>query len=648
MATAIESSSLIENWDEHFRVYAGPGAGKTYFLIQNIKNLINRNEKLKKSKLRKILCITYTNVAVDEINKRLNEYNQYAEVSTIHKFIADFIIRPYQKELKQIIKEEFDIGVSPDTKIASQVEGLGILHGYKKEEVFDFIKSKTGETAIPEYSISAIGDIQIDIKNFSNEEGTARLKRVKYQKEEIKQTHQSLVKEFIWDKAGRLTHDEILYFGYKLVEKYPLIAYILRINFPFIMVDEFQDTSPLQTKLIQLIGKKESIIGVVGDVAQSIYSFQGASPEFFRDFHIEGFEIKDFSISNNRRSTDNIVKFCNYLRKSSNLSQKAVLNKNNDLVTVIFDTNPESNYAKVNEMVKDSKSIVLTRSWGDSIKYAQGVDDKQKDLLKKLHSSYWNYPGDLRSDIAEHNKINWIRSLKFLITLEEASKTNCIATILKALRYYVKTDKAFKSKENLKILFEFFKLAKQFFSNIQNEENIISVIESFNSVFNGFSHKNFIMSFLKKEDSESINLLEYPLKDAEKDYDIETNNLLSQITYATGKKLVKEIFSDDSRYITTYQAKGAEYESVFAALKAVKFDKNRRGERVNISDVLLSPDTEEEEFDRLLYVACSRAINQLFVYIDCNEVKAQSIIASIEKWKKENQITGAFYEAIIW
>lgn len=643
MVETIDSSTIIENWSQHFRVYAGPGAGKTYFLIQNIKNLVNTNEKLKKSKLKRILCITYTNIAVDEINQRLNEYSQYVEVSTIHKFIADFVIRPYQKQLKQLIKEEFNIDVPSNIKIASQVEGLGILHGYKKEEVYDFITSKIGETVIPEYSISVIGDIQVDIKNFINDESNAELKKLKYQQQEINQTHKQIIKEFIWSKAGRLTHDEVLYFGYKLVKKNPLIAYILRVNFPIILIDEFQDTSPLQAKLIQFIAKRESIVGIVGDIAQSIYSFQGAKPEFFREFNVEGCEIKDYEISNNRRSTKNIVIFCNYLRKSDGLTQRAVLNENNEKVTFIFDSNPERNYLKINEIIKDSKSIVLTRKWSDAIKYSQEVNPEQKELLIKLYNSYYNYPGDFRSDIAEHNKINWIRSLKFLITLEEAIKTNCIASAIKALRYYIKTDNAFSNKETLKILLEFFKFSIQFFSNIQNENSIIAVIDYFNNRFNNFDFKNFIVSYLKKEDREGVDLLESPKENSEKEYEQKTNKLLEEITYVTGKKLIKDIFPEDSKYITTYQSKGAEYKSVFVALSPTKFDK-RNNRNINISEVWVTPNTINEEFDRILYVACSRAIDKLYVYINCSNTDKQTIINSIEGWKVENAIKDDFYD----
>ena len=78
-----------------------------------------------------------------------------------------------------------------------------------------------------------------------------------------------------------MNHDEILYFGYRIIERNPTILYALRVQFPYIFVDEFQDTNPLQTMILSKIREKISKITVIGDI---IYSFQGARPAQFKDF----------------------------------------------------------------------------------------------------------------------------------------------------------------------------------------------------------------------------------------------------------------------------------------------------------------------------------------------------------------------------
>ena len=65
---------------------------------------------------------------------------------------------------------------------------------------------------------------------------------------------------------------------------------ILRAKFPYILVDEIQDTNPFQTEIIKMLAEKESIIGVIGDDCQSIYGFQGADVSQFRDFNLKGIE----------------------------------------------------------------------------------------------------------------------------------------------------------------------------------------------------------------------------------------------------------------------------------------------------------------------------------------------------------------------
>ena len=135
----ILSSDEIKN---NIRVFAGPGAGKTHFLVENIKNIISTNKKITGSKNRKVLCITYTNAAVDEIRRRLDRFSDTADICTIHGFIIDNIIKPFQDKLREIMRYDFAIEVESKGIISSQIEGLGILHGVDKEKIYTFIKDK--------------------------------------------------------------------------------------------------------------------------------------------------------------------------------------------------------------------------------------------------------------------------------------------------------------------------------------------------------------------------------------------------------------------------------------------------------------------------------------------------------------------------
>ena len=91
--TRITSDSSLVAIEHHFRVSAGPGAGKTHWLVEHIRNLLHRSNRL--SKTRKIACITYTNIAVETILSRLGTSADRIEVSTLHSFLYKHIVKPY-------------------------------------------------------------------------------------------------------------------------------------------------------------------------------------------------------------------------------------------------------------------------------------------------------------------------------------------------------------------------------------------------------------------------------------------------------------------------------------------------------------------------------------------------------------------------
>lgn len=83
-AIELEDSDQLIGTKNHFKLCAGPGAGKTRFLVNHIQNVIKNSKRLKKA--RKIACITYTNIGVDTLANRLENSLDYVEISTIHSF----------------------------------------------------------------------------------------------------------------------------------------------------------------------------------------------------------------------------------------------------------------------------------------------------------------------------------------------------------------------------------------------------------------------------------------------------------------------------------------------------------------------------------------------------------------------------------
>jgi superfamily I DNA/RNA helicase len=334
---------IYEN-EKSFRVFAGPGAGKTHLLIENIKSLVENSEKLKKSG-RKILCITYTNAAANEIEKRLGVYNQYVYVSTIHSFLYDNVLRNNRVQLRYQILSKYGIEMSDTVSLKPRIEGMSPLSTCKKEKLHEYLVSKGIEqskvTGLSKMKIGkCIWEIdKINTYPFNDRNPVSIHKESTFSDDEAK-----IIKSSILEVAQELDFDEILFWGYTLIKEYKHIKYSLRYKFPYVFVDEYQDTNPIQNATLKLFADDKNVVwGVIGDLIQSIYSFQRATYQEFENFQTKEQQI-DYKIDGNRRSTDNIIKFCSYFRQKDMVIPTQTCVKNtrvNNKVKIVLHTGLE-------------------------------------------------------------------------------------------------------------------------------------------------------------------------------------------------------------------------------------------------------------------------------------------------------------------
>lgn len=207
----------------------------------------------------RIACITYTNAAALEIRDRCHIGNLY--VSTIHDFLWDNI-RQFQVELRKILCE---IVNDPNGKIQNPLSD--------DEEEFQLLD-----------------DIQITYKEY-----TRILK-------------------------GEISHDEVLIIAKKMFETYPKLCKIVCSKYPFIFVDEYQDTSPLVIEiLLESLQKvvEPSIVGFFGDSMQSIYDEGiGDIENYIKTGRVTKIEKKQ-----NRRNPQKVIELANKLRTDGLMQQ---------------------------------------------------------------------------------------------------------------------------------------------------------------------------------------------------------------------------------------------------------------------------------------------------------------------------------------
>src|SRR5690606_872202 len=222
---------------------------------------------------RKIACITYTNIAVETIQKRLGTSANQVEVSTIHSFLYKNIVKPYAS----FVAAEFGLNVA-------EMDGHDDIVLSNYSFLSDW-KNRTGQ--------QRINDDKTVVKAFSNlkwkfENDELKVKTdypFKIGKYPIRNDSYMEYKKMMWEK-GLLHHDDVLFFSFQIVNKFPFVVNVLNAKFPYVYIDEFQDSNPIQVEIFKKIGLGETKIGIIGDTAQSIYKFQGADHTQFQTFSL--------------------------------------------------------------------------------------------------------------------------------------------------------------------------------------------------------------------------------------------------------------------------------------------------------------------------------------------------------------------------
>lgn len=289
-----DTTLLLTN--RHFKVLAGPGAGKTRFLVNHIKNVLQNSSRLHIS--RRIACITYTNVAVEQIETRIGGHGGKVEVATIHAFLYKHIVKPYVR----LIAAQYDL----DVKNLDGHDEI-VLSGYQTMQDW---KAKIGKTYLKDKDVQkAWADLR-----WSFDANNTLYLSTRYPINYMGRNDYMVYKRMLWAK-GLMHHDDVLFFSYELVTRFPFILTALRAQFPYFLIDEFQDTSPIQVEILKLWVQAETIVGVIGDEAQAIYGFTGCPPDLLSTFSIAG--MVDYQIEGNWRSSNEIVTLLTYIRGNS-------------------------------------------------------------------------------------------------------------------------------------------------------------------------------------------------------------------------------------------------------------------------------------------------------------------------------------------
>jgi len=564
------SDAILEDIENHFKVVAGPGAGKTRWLCNHVRNVLSKSKRL--NKCRKIACITYTNVGVDEIVKRLGDSIDKVEVSTIHSFLYKHIVKPYIF----LIKDEFGLDPAKIDGHDELIPSRGIIHRWKTETRQLYLNDINAV-------IKALCNLCWKFSD-DNEELELKFRHIwsnNAGKYNIKKDSLITYKKIFWER-NQLHHDDVLYFSLTLMRRYPDILRVIRCKFPYFFVDEFQDTNPIQTEIIKMLAEKETIVGVIGDKAQSIYAFQGANVKQFEEFELQN--MITYKIENNHRSTEEILAVLNFIR--TDITQHNPDNKRGQKPSIFIGSALDS-FKKAKQLVESDNVCTLS--------YANVTSCEMKN-------EYVGIGGD---DL-----------LLNLLSVDSTKRGKIVAALIKGIEYARQN----KFKDAIKQVSRNFKETDEFKGHKTALKIIHAMLANYNSYVNG-SLFDFYTTLAATE------LIEITKINTSRTTAVRT--FYEETTYKEIVLWVK-YNDDDSLHRTIHKAKGDEFDNVLVIIK----DKNNLefNEEKKLS-FLLTPDLEKEE-QRVYYVALSRAKERLFVNIPTllpeNRIKLEEIGFNVE------------------
>lgn len=297
-ATTIEGPSLV---------IAGAGSGKTRVLTYRIAYLLTQGVPPWS-----ILALTFTNKAAKEMKERIAKVvgEKTASQLWMGTFHSIFLkILKYDAD-KLGYSKTFSIYDTADSKnlVSSIVKELNLdTQVYKPGEVFGRISSAKNNLITPQAYASNTNLVAFDRQN---------------RKPEIAKIYAMYAQRCY--KASAMDFDDLLLNTNILFRDFPDVLEKYQQKFKYILVDEYQDTNYSQYLIIKKLAAQHQNVCVVGDDAQSIYSFRGAKIENILNFRNDYPSYKLFKLEENYRSTQNIVNAANsVIAKNSKQIKKA-------------------------------------------------------------------------------------------------------------------------------------------------------------------------------------------------------------------------------------------------------------------------------------------------------------------------------------
>lgn len=610
-------------------IIAGAGSGKTRVLTTRIAHLMASGVDSFN-----LLALTFTNKAAKEMKERVehilgNNEARNLYIGTFHSVFAR-ILRAEAHRLGY--PHNFTIYDTDDAKsvVKTVINEMNLDDKlYKPSTVYNRISSAKNALITP---VEYANDYYI-------------------QQEDLRGNRPALAK--IYDayckrcfKNGAMDFDDLLLKFYELLKNFPDALSKYQHKFHYILIDEYQDTNPAQYEIIKLLGAMRENVCVVGDDAQSIYSFRGATIQNILQFQKDYDDVKLVKLEQNYRSTKSIIHVANEsISKNKGQIPKVLFTENGEgekikVVRTMTD-NDEGKFVADTIQEQKLRNHFLNKDF--AILYRTNAQSRSfEEALRRMGIAYTIYGGisfyqrkeikDLlaylriiinpRDEEALKRIINYpVRGIgkttidKIILianthndtmwnVLQNVSQYGFRSGTQEAINEFVTMIKSFSSMLEKRNAYEVaFHVGKQ--TNLVRELFNDKSTEGLQRYENVQELLNSIKEWVESPDNEEGEMIDKSL-----------GAYLQQITLLTDAD-EKDPDADTVKLMTIHAAKGLEFECVFASgLEEMLFP--------NAMSINTREELEEER--RLFYVVITRARKKLWISYANTRYKFGSLI----------------------
>ncbi|MBT8196797.1 MAG: UvrD-helicase domain-containing protein [Bacteroidia bacterium] len=374
-----EQKAAVQCTDGPVMIIAGAGSGKTRVLTYRIAYLMEQG-----ADAFNILSLTFTNKAAREMKGRIgNIMGDEAKnlwMGTFHSVFS-----------KILRMEAGNIGFNNNFTIYDSDDSKSLMKSLIKNEGLDDKIYKVNSVL---NRISSAKNNLIHYQEYQNNDHLVSEDKIAG-RPRLGQLYEAYCRKC--KASDAMDFDDLLYYMYVLLKNHPDVLNKYQNKFKYILVDEFQDTNYAQYVIIRKLAAKHENICVVGDDAQSIYAFRGATIQNILNFEKDYSDLKTFKLEQNYRSTKTIVQAANSVIKNNQYQlDKDIWTQNDNgnqirLLKALSDN--EEGHLVANTIFQDKMNLQMPNKDFAILYRTNAQSRSMEEALRKLNIHYRIYGG---------------------------------------------------------------------------------------------------------------------------------------------------------------------------------------------------------------------------------------------------------------